>query len=431
MSNPILNRVNTALEKFVPEQRLTFKSAKSARVVRLRPLTQLAALGGSSVVIGWTILASSVLAIDTLGSGSAKTESARAQTAFETRLEALSAERDLHAAEAVESQRNFARALDQVSRIQAELLRSEQERRALETGLTVAQSRLHDALSEKRDAQLASAPEAAEAIARAPEMALALDVLNEELRATAAARDEAVATASAARAEAEIIAQEQAMMVAHTDQIFQQLEDAVTVSVKPFEDMFSAAGIDADRLLSTIDSGYAGIGGPLNPAIVSTSGNAEISQRETRAQEIMISLDQVNRYRIAASRVPLAMPVRQAHRFTSGFGPRWGRLHAGVDFAGPVGTPIHAAGDGVVKFAGWQRGYGNIVIIEHALGTETRYAHLNRFHVRQGQNVSRDDHIADMGNTGRSTGPHLHYEVRVNGTAVNPMNFIQAAENVF
>ncbi|MDO5659005.1 MAG: DUF5930 domain-containing protein [Paracoccus sp. (in: a-proteobacteria)] len=428
MPQRIANRLNTALENLLPEKRLFLKSDNSARVVRLRPLSQLGAIAGGAVLLGWTIVASSVLAIDLIGAGTTKTETARAQSAFESRLEALSAERDQSAAEAVEAQQNFARALDQVSRIQAQLLHAEQERRALEAGLTVAQARLHDALTENGEARLAEAAEAQDA---APEMALALDVLNQELRSTADARDHAIADANATRQQLASLEQERDLIVARTDEIFTQLEDAVSVSVKPFDDMFRAAGIDPDSLLETIDRDYSGIGGPLTPVSVSTSGNAEISQSQTRAQEIMISLDQVNRYRVAASSVPLAMPVRDSYRFTSGFGPRWGRLHAGVDFAGPVGTPIMAAGDGRVKFAGWQRGYGNIVILEHAIGTETRYAHLNRIHVSVGQNVSRDQHIADMGNTGRSTGPHLHYEVRVNGTAVNPMNFIQAAENVF
>ena len=82
-------------------------------------------------------------------------------------------------------------------------------------------------------------------------------------------------------------------------------------------------------------------------------------------------------------------------------------------------------------FAGWQRGYGNVIKIQHAMGTETRYGHLSKIGVRVGQKVSRNSLIGDMGNTGRSTGPHLHYEVRVDGKAVNPMSFIKAAQNVF
>ncbi len=107
------------------------------------------------------------------------------------------------------------------------------------------------------------------------------------------------------------------------------------------------------------------------------------------------------------------------------------RLHEGVDFAGPVGTPLVAAADGVVTFAGRRGAYGNMIEIRHAMGYTTRYAHLSRIRVTRGESVSRGDRIGDMGNTGRSTGSHLHYEVRLNGTPINPMTFITAGRNVF
>jgi murein DD-endopeptidase MepM/ murein hydrolase activator NlpD len=110
---------------------------------------------------------------------------------------------------------------------------------------------------------------------------------------------------------------------------------------------------------------------------------------------------------------------------------RWGRMHNGTDFAGRHGTPILSTADGVVIHADWQSGYGRLVKIQHANGIETRYAHLARIRVKKGQRVSRGERIGDMGNSGRSTGTHLHYEVRVNGRAVNPMKFIKAGKNVF
>ncbi len=99
--------------------------------------------------------------------------------------------------------------------------------------------------------------------------------------------------------------------------------------------------------------------------------------------------------------------------------------------AGSYGTPIYATADGVVTFAGWSNGYGRLIKIQHAFGIETRYGHLSQIRVDVGQKISRGDRIGDMGNSGRSTGTHLHYEVRLGGTAVNPMTFIKAANNVF
>lgn len=107
---------------------------------------------------------------------------------------------------------------------------------------------------------------------------------------------------------------------------------------------------------------------------------------------------------------------------TSGYGPRWGRMHRGIDIAAPVGTPIHSAAAGVVEFSGWNSGgYGYMVDIRHPDGSMTRYAHNSRLLVRAGQEVDQGDQIAEMGSTGRSTGPHVHFEIHLPSQgAVNP-----------
>jgi murein DD-endopeptidase MepM/ murein hydrolase activator NlpD len=142
-------------------------------------------------------------------------------------------------------------------------------------------------------------------------------------------------------------------------------------------------------------------------------------------------MDRMNLYRIAAQKAPFALPLKSSFRFTSGFGSRWGRMHEGTDFAAGYGTPIYATADGVVTHAGWLAGYGRLVKIKHEFGIETRYAHQSQIRVKVGQRVSRGDRIGDMGNSGRSTGTHLHYEVRVGGKPVNPMTYIKAAKDVF
>lgn len=116
---------------------------------------------------------------------------------------------------------------------------------------------------------------------------------------------------------------------------------------------------------------------------------------------------------------------------TSGFGWRWGRMHKGIDIAGPVGTPIVAADSGVVTFAGWNDGgYGYLVEITHANGSQTLYAHNSRLLVQEGQKVSQGQQISEMGSTGFSTGPHLHFEIHPNGQgAVNPMAFLPSDES--
>lgn len=111
-------------------------------------------------------------------------------------------------------------------------------------------------------------------------------------------------------------------------------------------------------------------------------------------------------------------------RFTSGFGKRWGRMHKGVDWACPTGTTVYASSDGVVEYADWSNGYGYNVIIDHPDGRKTRYCHLSRTLVTAGTSVSQGDPIALSGSTGHSTGPHVHFEIFIGGTQVNPLDYI-------
>lgn len=109
---------------------------------------------------------------------------------------------------------------------------------------------------------------------------------------------------------------------------------------------------------------------------------------------------------------------------TSRFGPRWGRMHEGIDVSASTGTPISAAGGGTVIVAGPQGGYGNLVVVDHGGGLSTAYAHQSRIAVSVGQSVGRGSILGYVGNTGNSTGPHLHFEVRISGGAVDPLGYL-------
>jgi murein DD-endopeptidase MepM/ murein hydrolase activator NlpD len=131
---------------------------------------------------------------------------------------------------------------------------------------------------------------------------------------------------------------------------------------------------------------------------------------------------------------PAALPATDERvrlpRLSSGFGyrehPVLGRraMHTGIDIPGPLGTPVQASESGVVSFTGRAGGYGEMVEIDHGGGLKTRYAHLSRILVSPGASVARGETIARMGSTGRSTGSHLHFEVRLNGRADNPLNYL-------
>ena len=115
---------------------------------------------------------------------------------------------------------------------------------------------------------------------------------------------------------------------------------------------------------------------------------------------------------------PVSGPV------VSGFGMRWGRMHEGIDIAAGMGTPVHAAAAGTVIHAGWLGGYGNLVVLDHGDGLATAYAHASALLVVVGQSVSQGETVSLVGSTGHSTGPHLHFEVRVNGVAVDPLLYL-------
>ncbi len=441
-------RLNAALERWFPEQRLFLKSDTETRFIRLRPATQAAAVVGGAALLGWSILASAILMMDSIGAGSAHDQAQRAGVVYEQRLNALSMDRDLRAEEAVRAQDRFNLALEQVSDMQSRLLASEDRRKELETGIEVIQKTLRRAIAERDEARteaervtLALAEQTGSSrtdTGRARDVEATLEILADALDETAQERDAFFTDAATARDETAELALDMRLMEERNDAIFEKLETAVAVSMEPLDKMFRSAGLSPETMISQVRRGYSGQGGPLGPLMLSTKGaNGTPSAEELRANEILGALDTMNVYRIAASKAPFATPLKTSFRLSSGFGGRndpkgaGRRFHEGIDMAGGHGSPILATADGVVIHAGWQSGYGRLIKIKHDFGIETRYAHLSAIRVKVGDRVSRGDRIGDMGNTGRSTGTHLHYEVRVGGIAKNPMTYIKAARDVF
>ncbi|MFK7870286.1 MAG: DUF5930 domain-containing protein [Roseobacter sp.] len=443
MRGPLAIRLHATLERAFPERRLFLKSDTDTRFIRLRSETQAIAVTGTALVLGWTILASALLIMDALGSGSSREQAQRDLVTYQTRLNDLADQRDMRATEALAAQERFNAALQQISVMQSKLLASETRRFELETGIDVVQTTLRQTVAEREQARSVVAalqsenkldglpsvqPQAADA---AP-----VEFLAEALEHTAAERDQVVADAKEALVAADTLAHALALMREDNDKIFRKLEEAMTVSVEPLDKMFSTAGLPTERILNEIRRGYSGQGGPLTPLSFSSRG-AEPTEDMERANRLLTQMDELNLYRIAAEKAPFAAPTKSAVRMTSGFGfrrdPFTGgrRMHSGVDFAGPYGTGLYSTADGVVTYSGWKRGYGRVIEIQHEFGIETVYAHLARIRVKVGQRVSRGDRIGDMGNSGRSTGVHLHYEVRVGGKPVNPMIYIKAAKDVF
>lgn len=447
MTTLLIGRLKSMMEHRLPEQRLFLKSDKSTRFIRLRPATQAMILMSLAGVLGWTVIITAIVLIDAISAGSARDQAARESLEFHNRLNALSYEVEVRTAEALQAQERFSTAMDQVAAMQVRLLESEELRRELETAVDAIQATLRRTIRDRDSARaelsLLEAELQAEtgttqtAAGREAELSRAIDVLAGALDATADQRDGAAVLVTQAAEEMERLAYADALDQERQDRVFRQIEEAVAMSMEPLDRLLEASGIPTDRLIGQLQAAYGGQGGPLMPIAVSTMTDGAPDAMSLRANELLEQLDALNLRRIAAETLPFSTPVRGAYRHTSGFGYRRDpfsggrRLHAGVDFAGSRGTHIVAGGDGRVVFAGRHSGYGLMIDIDHGFGITTRYAHLTRLHVRQGERVSRGAHIGDMGCSGRCTGTHLHYEVRSNGDPVNPMTFITAGRNVF
>lgn len=200
--------------------------------------------------------------------------------------------------------------------------------------------------------------------------------------------------------------------VARTDSIVAELSDlGIRVDLPAIED---------------------GIGGPLLAAVDGMDDSPMIDD----ANAVMAALIRYKAARASIDGAPIHMPITGNFRQSSGFGNRTdpfsgGRaFHSGLDFAAPKGTTVFSAGDGVVSFVGSKSGYGNVVEVTHASGLITRYGHLSAFLSEEGQAVHTGTPIAKVGSTGRSTGPHLHFEVRKDDSAINPKAFLDAGKRL-
>jgi murein DD-endopeptidase MepM/ murein hydrolase activator NlpD len=208
------------------------------------------------------------------------------------------------------------------------------------------------------------------------------------------------------------------------------VEDGMESRVRRMRSVFTDLGLDMAQLEAATPR--SAIGGPFVP--VKLSANAGAFERQLH--RINIARFQMQRLNATLALVPYRKPVVGEVEFTSGFGvrsdPFLGRpaMHTGLDFRAATGDPVRATANGKVVSAGWQGGYGRMVEVDHGNGLSTRYGHLSEIHVRVGDVVKIGQVIGAVGSTGRSTGPHLHYETRINDEAVNPTRFLKAGERL-
>ncbi|WP_010183832.1 M23 family metallopeptidase [Sphingomonas sp. PAMC 26605] len=215
----------------------------------------------------------------------------------------------------------------------------------------------------------------------------------------------------------------------------EQQQVAVAVQARRVVDQRFAKAVAHVRSLglnpARIVAKQPAMGGPFEAAD-SAATEADL-RADTQFRSLFMTWKKLDTLQQGVIAIPSAQPV--AHlAYTSNYGIRsdpfrgTAAMHAGVDIPGPVGTPVYATADGLVDRAERAGGYGNMVELDHGKGIQTRYGHLSKILVESGTRVHRGQLIALMGSTGRSTGPHLHYEVRIDGHAVNPVPFLQTAD---
>jgi murein DD-endopeptidase MepM/ murein hydrolase activator NlpD len=241
---------------------------------------------------------------------------------------------------------------------------------------------------------------------------------------TTTEQDKAVKTISALVPEAAGLARIEARQIRFAEQMT-KMAQARTVKAEAAIRQF---GLNPEALARQARNAQGGVFEPF-------FGRGKKDVRDPRFLKLAAALGRMDAMERALAAIPTAMPAAVMF-MSSGFGYRSdpfsgaGAMHAGLDFKGPVGTPIFSAAEGKVTLAGYNGGYGNSVEIMHANGLLTRYAHLSALNVRSGQIVERGVQIGRMGSTGRSTGSHLHFEVRLNGQAINPRKFLEANPDV-
>lgn len=333
----------------------------------------------------------------------------------------------------------------EVARLNGELKSSVSGRKNLDRQLSEAEMRFGKSQAERES--LAAQTEAAnDEIARLTSeigrlhqeqasLAGELDAARAELKATDAQRAQALAERDKMNEQVARLSDRLNLFAATQTESIDRLGESADRGIGALERTLELAGLDIPLMLERVIGDQSdirdGVGGPLlavdnEPGAETGEKLAEVEQRLLRLQGLQNLM----------THLPFALPLNE-FRITSSFGrrrdPFTGQLamHPGVDFASRNRNPVHVTAPGTVAFVGWKGGYGKVVEVDHGFGIRTRYAHLSRIYVKRGQKLEFREKVGLVGSTGRSTAPHLHYEVMVDGQALDPANFMRAGQYVF
>ena len=427
----------------LPERRIYIRTDAGTRYFPLSPVSQIASLLLVAALLAWTGFTTAAYVTRAFDGSNPDARLETMREAYEARVAALAARQRALEQEVAEANARRDAVTARLSEKQERLVVTGARLQAATTELAVLRQKVEMLTAGKRDdaariaaleGELAGVERAlADARTEKANLDTAFDRFSGAMEKVIAERDGATAEAEDLRQQVADLSGNLGNLEDRQERLITRIADAARTTFAGLESLFARSDLDLERILAEARREYGGAGGPFRP--LDDKARAALDEGDQRVAALMQELETVNLMRFAADRMPFGEPV-MAGRLTSGFGPRAdpkGRghsMHEGMDFAGPRGTPIHATADGIVTFSGRQSGYGILVKIRHAFGFETVYAHLNRARVKPGQRVARGDRIGDMGSTGRSTGTHVHYEIRIDNRPVNPLKFIEAARDV-
>ncbi|MFA7431583.1 MAG: peptidoglycan DD-metalloendopeptidase family protein [Rhodospirillaceae bacterium] len=478
-----LSKVQKAVQKVFPERQIMLRSGGTLRSVRLSTISQIALTAASVGAACWIGFSSFMYVNHEQILTTKQEEVLRARSAYKTLLAQVEIYRDRISDVADNLERNHSYALTLVEQnadldqklqaVQGELASSEAQReqvarqkerlvghlQKLKSELQGAAVTENNAAAELALASFDQAPAGAVALQRERtarerealrtelarleaemvEVAEGLlveqqvDAIELELRRVILQRDMANNETSDLQQQVALLKQQLADMENTQLALFERFSILARDRIGELEGALKKTGLDVDRLLQRKDGGSTNQGGPFIP----------LEMGAWDALTLRNSLDDLNGHvarwnslESLADSLPLGQPVRDYY-VSSTFGARKdplnGRvaMHEGLDMAGPIGLPVFAGGPGKVVYAGWRGRYGRLVEIDHGFGLKTRYAHLHKIFVKKGEVVDRASRVGLLGSSGRSTGPHLHYEVIYLGKPLNPDKFIKAGANVF
>ena len=433
----MLRKISIFIEKFwsnyFPSRQLLLKTGSDTKFFTLSSSTQAIIIFAVFIFVGWSLFSSLIFTFKALNLGGKEDYFARSNVNYEDRIEQISDEKYSYFQRVKDAEAKLREALEAIEDFQVEITKAQIREEELQSGILILQELIKQTKNnnfagleeQKNRLNNVAGLQQENTINTLPRISILLSLLEETVKE----RDDIKAKLVKALKKVDQLSYEADLSQQNNEQIFRQIEEALVISVKPLEKMFKSVGLDLNSLLNVIRNTYSGYGGPNLP--ISKLPIDSLTNNEKLAAKMVDQILELGAWRIAVQKIPFAHPLNETFQYTSGFGPRWGTMHYGTDMAAKHGSAILATADGVINFAGWEKGYGKLIKIKHDFGYETRYAHLSKISVSVGQKISQGDRIGKMGNTGRSTGTHLHYEIRRNGKPINPMKYIRARQNVF